>query len=477
MLHFSLTKGLDLPIAGAPEQKIEDAPKAKFVALTGPDYVGMKPTLHVKVGDSVKLGQVLFEDKKNPGVKHTAPAGGTVSEIKRGAKRAFMHLLIECDEKEAEIEFPKYTASELLTLTVEQVKTQLLDSGMWTALRTRPFSRVPVPETLPQAIFVNAMDSNPGAPSAELIIAQREKNFLNGLKVLSRICGKKLYLCKAPNTDIPGAEDSKKPLEIFEIGVKKLETAVFDGPHPAGLSGTHIHFISPVGGKKTVWYIGYQDVIAIGSLFTSGKISTERIVSLSGPKVQHPTLYRTRMGACLNEIVEGKLKPGAKRVISGSVLSGRTALSDCIEKEAELPGLGRYHQQISVIEETVNPELFGWVLPGIRKFSLTRTLISNLLPRIPFPMKTGIMGGARAVFPVDQFEQVMPLDIMPVFLFQSLEVGDVERCEALGCLELDEEDLALCTFADPGKNDYGATLRKMLDVFLKEEVEAALMHH
>lgn len=474
MKHFHINKGLDLPLAGVPEQMIQDASEVGCVALTGPDYVGMKPTLHVKVGDCVKLGQLLFEDKRNPGVKFTSPASGVVREILRGEKRVFRQLLIECEEKEQSVEFPRYRVGELDSLDAEQVKSQLIESGLWTALRTRPFSRVPNPKSSPHSLFVNAMDTNPGAPSAEVILRERADDFINGLRVLSRICGKKIHLCKAPDTEIPGAEDSRNPLMIRDGGAEILETAVFEGPHPAGLSGTHIHFIDPVGGQKTVWYLGFQDVIAIGSLFTTGKLPVERIVSLSGPRVEEPVLLRTRLGACLNEVVEGKLKHGPNRVISGSVLSGRTALSDCIEPHEALPGLGRYHQQISVIAETVNPELFGWVLPGFRKFSLTRTLISSLLPRIPFPMRTGIMGGSRAVFPVSQFEQVMPLDIFPVFLFQALEVGDIERSEALGCLELDEEDLALCTFADPGKNDYGAGLRKMLDIFLKEELAAAV---
>ncbi len=461
MKYFSIAKGLDLPLAGSPKQQILDGPKVRFVALTGSDFVGMKPTLAVNVGDSVKLGQLLFEDKKNPGVKHTAPAAGTVREIRRGEKRVFQQILIECAEKEDCIDYAKYADSALLSLDSQKIRDQLVESGLWTALRTRPYSRVPSPGSTPNSIFVTAIDTQPHAPDPEIVIAEKTEEFLSGLKVLSRLGGKKVYLCKKPLANIPGGDDSDQKID-------GVETALFEGPHPAGLPGTHIHFLDPVGGQKTVWHIGYQDVIAIGRLFTTGRLSTERVIALAGPKVKEPVLLRTRLGACLNELVEGRLKPGPNRVISGSVLSGRTALGDAVEKEAELPGLGRYHQQISVIDETVDAELFGWVLPGIRKFSLTRTVLSSVLPRIPFRMKTGTMGGHRAVFPVSQFEQVMPLDIMPVFLFQSLEVGDIEKSEALGCLELDEEDLALCTFADPGKNDYGASLRKMLDELMRE---------
>ncbi|MGL6197201.1 MAG: Na(+)-translocating NADH-quinone reductase subunit A [Thermoguttaceae bacterium] len=483
MKQIIISKGLNLPIAGAPKQQIEDAKEVNFFEIVGPDYVGMKPTLHVQVGDVVKLGQLLFEDKKTAGVKYTSPVAGTVREIRRGEKRAFLAVRIEKnkqDKKKTEesVQFAKFTQSELLDLTSEKVRDQLVESGLWTALRSRPYSKVPSPNSKPSSLFVTAMDSNPLAPSAELIISEKADDFVNGLKILSKICGKKIYLCKSPDSKIPGAADSDNPLQLEsksgcnckgENCGNLLETVTFAGPHPAGLPGTHIHFLDPVSSRKAAWYIGYQDVIAVGQLFTTGVLPTERVVAISGPKVNEPTLVRTRLGACIDELVAGKLNKGPNRVISGSVLSGRTACGDAVKPEDQLLGLGRYHNQITVITEVDTPELFGWTMPGIRKFSLTRTVASCLLPLVPFRMSSCVYGGHRAVYPMSQFEKVMPLDIYPAFLFQALENVDIEKSEQLGCLELDEEDLALCTFADPGKNDYGKSLRTVLDMFLKEE--------
>ncbi|MDO4586022.1 MAG: Na(+)-translocating NADH-quinone reductase subunit A [Planctomycetia bacterium] len=455
MKYFEITKGLDLSLAGPPEQMIDPKPKiVKHVAVTGPDYVGMKPTIRVEVGEKVVAGQILFEDKKNPGVKFASPGAGVVKEICRGEKRAFRSIVIELfegDDAYNSLDFEKFDPAELENLCVCKTREILVNSGLWTALRTRPFSRIPKIDSTPSSLFVNAMDSNPHAPNPELVIHERPDDFVNGLKVLSRICGQKIWLCKSPDSNIPGDD------------VSKVEVALFDGPHPSGLTGTHIHFLDPVGLGKTVWTIGYQDVMAIGELFTQGYYPIERIISLSGPMVKYPRLIRTRVGACLKELTEGELKKGENRIISGSVLCGRTI------EDNGLCCLGPYVNQVSVIGNGDPRELFGWALPGFRKFSVARTVASKYLPKWPFKMTTALHGGYRAVFPNDMLEQVMPLDILPVFLFKALEIGDIEQCEKLGALELDEEDVALCTMIDLGKNDYTTSLRSMLDTMMKEE--------
>lgn len=466
MLQFKIKRGLNLPIAGQPETQIADARKTQRVYLMADDYVGMKPTLHVKVGEKVKIGQRLFDDKKVLGVRFTSPGGGTVTEIVRGEKRAFRYICIELDELEESEFFGKYPASALDTLKSEDVREKLVASGLWTAFRTRPYSRTPSPDTLPHALFVTAIDTNPLAADPELIINETPESkaaFHNGLKVLSRICGQKLFCCVGANSSLK------------ELFVKKMEVAVFEGPHPAGLAGTHIHFIDPVALNKTVWHIGYQDVMAIGRLFTEGVLKPERIVSLAGPKTKNPRLLRTRLGACLKGLTHDELQGnGPVRVVSGSVLNGRPACGDDVGDNSPHPGLGRFHTQVSVIAEMPAAELFGWVWPGFRKFSVTPLLGSFwLFSRSLFNMNTSVMGGHRSIFPVRQLETVMPLDIMPVFLGKALEMGDLEQAEQLGMLELDEEDLALCTFVDPGKNDYSANLRIMLDRMFKEEQPVA----
>ena len=443
-----IKKGLTLPITGDPEQVISESNIPKRVAVLGDDYTGMKPTMEVKVGDRVKLGQVLFSDKKMPAVKYTSPGAGKVIEINRGEKRHFLSVVIELDGNE-EITFQSYSETKLDSLTRKEIVDQLLDSGLWTSLRARPFSRVANPDVQPHSIFITAMDTNPLAPDVDKIIEGNKPNFITGLKILSKLTDGKLFLCKSPAANIP------------VNGVDRLNIEEFDGPHPAGNVGTHIHFLDPVGRNKTIWHISAQDVISVGILFSTGKLNTERIVSLAGPGVKNPRLIRTRMGAAISDIVEGELNEGDNRVISGSVFMGHSA-------EGPVNYLGRYHQQISVLVEWRDRKFFGWLSLGSNLFSVKRILISSLTPKKKFNFTTALQGGKRAIVPSGSYEKVMPLDILPTYLLRALAVSDVEESEALGCLELDEEDLSLCTFVCPSKIDHGINLRRTLTIIEKE---------
>lgn len=445
---INIKKGLDVPIKGEPEQKIRDEKPVNKVAVVGPDYVGMKPTMEVQVGDRVKLGQVLFADKKMPQVRYTAPGSGDVIEVNRGHKRALLSVVIQL-EGEEEITYESYPADQLSELAPEKIKVQLLNSGLWTSLRMRPFSKVADPDSKPHSIFVTAMDTNPLAPSLAVALKGREEAFKNGLVVLSRLTEGTVFLCKSPDEDIPVPES------------KKISVHEFTGPHPAGLVGTHIHFLDPVSRMKTVWYINAQDVAAIGNLFTTGKIDVERVVSLAGPSVQSPTLLKTRVGACLTDLVEGELQEGGHRVISGSVLSGRTA-SDALQY------LGRFHQQITVLPEGGDRHFLGWLSPGFNLYSLKNIVASKFFPNKTFAFSTTLNGDRRPIVPSGSYEAVMPLDILATPLMRALAISDVEESEKLGCYELDEEDLALITFVCPSKIDHGANLRTTLDVIEKE---------
>lgn len=440
-----ITRGLNLPIEGDPEQSISDGPVIRSVAVIGPDYVGLKPTMAVAEGDEVRTGELLFTDKKTPGVRYTAPATGTVTAINRGRRRAFESLVIEIDGDDA-VEFPKHT--EPLALTKETVRERLLESGLWTAIRTRPFSKVANPESEPHSIFIQAIDSNPLAVDPMQVIGEQDALFTYGLQALTRVADCPVYLCKAAGSVIPGSDTPGVTTEIFE------------GPHPAGLPGTHIHMVDPVGPQKTVWYINYQDVIAIGHLFVEGRISVDRVIALGGPSFAEPRLLRTRLGASTEDLTSGELRDGSHRVISGSVLAGRHATGS-------FGYLGRYHLQVSAIAEGGDREFLGWQKPGFNKFSVKRVFASALGKR-KFAFTTDTGGSKRAMVPIGMYEQVMPLDIIPTFLLRSLIVGDTEQAQALGCLELDEEDLALCTFVCPGKYEYGTLLRQRLTEIEKE---------
>ena len=437
-----ITKGLNLPISGDPVQEVQNGPPVRTVALLGDDYVGMKPTMQVEVGDSVKVGQLLFTDKKNAGVRYTSPGCGTVIAINRGQKRVFQSLVIEL-AGDAEEEFSAYSENDIEGLTRDQVVENLLQSGLWTVLRTRPYSKVPAPESTPHSIFVNAMDTNPLAARPDLILAEAEADFRRGLTVISKLTGGRLFLSKAPGITIPGENlPCCSPVE-------------FRGPHPAGLVGTHIHKLDPVSTTKTVWHLNYQDVIAVGRLFLSGKLPLERVVSLAGPAIKKPRLIRTRIGANIEDLVKDELVEGESRVISGSALHGRTAVEP-------FDYLGRFHLQITALQEGRQREFMGWQSPGFNKFSVKNVFASALDRAKKFAFTTSTEGSTRAMVPIGMYEQVLPLDTEPTFLLRALIVGDTDQSQALGCLELDEEDLALCTFVCPGKYDYGPILRNNL---------------
>jgi len=310
-----IKRGLDLPITGAPEQRIEAARPVRSVAVIGFDYHGMKPTMSVQVGDRVKLGQVLFSDKKTPGVHFTAPGAGVVSAIHRGEQRVLQSVVIDLDGDEA-VEFASYPDAQLETLSTGQVRENLQQSGLWTALRTRPFSKVPAVDSTPASIFVTATDTHPLAADPAVVIAESAEDFVRGLRVLARLA--KVFVCTAADAKISAA------------GIANVQVEQFAGPHPAGLAGTHIHFLDPVDAHKTVWTIGYQDVIAVGKLFVSGRLAVERVIALGGPMVDKPRLLRSRLGAILDELTAGEIKTGKKvRVISGSVFGGRTSRGAC----------------------------------------------------------------------------------------------------------------------------------------------------
>ncbi|CAH7333675.1 Na(+)-translocating NADH-quinone reductase subunit A [Vibrio chagasii] len=444
---ITIKKGLDLPIAGTPSQVINDGKSITKVALLGEEYVGMRPTMHARVGDEVKKGQVLFADKKNPGVVFTSPASGKVIEVNRGAKRVLQSVVIEVAGNE-QITFNSYEANQLAGLDRETVKAQLVESGAWTALRTRPFSKVPAIDSETQAIFVTAMDTNPLAAEPELIINEQSDAFVAGLDLLSTLTNGKVYVCKK-GTSLPRSAQSN------------VEEHVFDGPHPAGLAGTHMHYLYPVNAENVAWSINYQDVIAFGKLFLTGELYTDRVVSLAGPVVNNPRLVRTQIGASLEELTDSELMPGEVRVISGSVLTGTQATGPHAY-------LGRYHQQVSVLREGRDKELFGWAMPGKNKFSVTRSFLGHLFKGQLFNMTTTTNGSDRSMVPIGNYERVMPLDMEPTLLLRDLCAGDVDSAQALGALELDEEDLALCTFVCPGKYEYGQQLRECLDTIEKE---------
>ena len=451
-----IKKGLRLPALGEPDQTIESARMPRRVALLADDYVGVRPTMHVTVGDDVKRGQLLFEDKKRPGVRFTAPAAGTVVAILRGDRRRFRSIVIELGREEREgrgadtVRFASFSGRHPSGMSGDDVRELLVDSGQLVAIRARPFSRVADPQTRPHAIFVTAIDTEPFAPQVDVVLEGAHGPFERGVAALSRLTDGLVYICTAVGVGvrIPAGD--------------RFRHEEFAGVHPTGTAGLHIHLLDPVARGKLVWHVGYQDVIAIGRLFETGELAVDRVVALAGPAQPRPRLVRTRLGASTADLLADESVADGTRVVSGSLLSGRLAAGDTVGF------LGRYHRQVCLIREGRARELLGWLAPGLGKFSSSRTFLSKFLPGLRFAFSTSTNGSLRAIVPIGLYERVMPMDLLPTPLLRALVMQDVERAEELGCLELDEEDLALCTFVCPSKLDYGVALRAVLTTIENE---------
>lgn len=455
-LH-KITKGLDLPIEGSPTQVIRETKIPTRVAIMADDFPGLRPGMLVEEGDTVKRGQPLFEDRTRSGVIHTAPGAGRVIGVYRGARRALQSVVVDLSDNEranspsdAEVvTFSSYKGADVASLSRDDIVALLAESGEWTAFRTRPYSRTPATDTAPAAIFVTAMDTNPHAPVPEVVLADRMEDFDRGLAVITKLTEGNTYLCVDPVSEIEKSVTAPVTVEQFT------------GPHPAGTAGLHIHLVEPCSRNKTVWTIGYQDVAAIGSLFATGKLDLARTISYAGPLVEDPRLITTRAGAYIDDIVDEDFGVEV-RVIAGSVLSGKKAMGE------NFGFLGRFDNQVSVLQEGRERFFMGWLSPGADKFSTLNIYLSKFFPDKKFEFTTTTNGSKRAMVPIGMYERVMPMDIIPTFLLRAMLAKDLERAEALGALELAEEDLALCTFVCPGKTEYGPILRRNLELIEKE---------
>jgi len=446
-----IRKGFDVPIAGEPEQVVYPGAPVRNVALCGVDHVGLRPRLLVSVGDAVGLGQPLWEDKRDPAVCYPSPGRGVVTAVNRGTRRVLESVVVSLQDSGArDLQFEALTAHEIEQLDRDAVAERMLRSGLWTALRTRPFSRVPQSGSTPDSIFVTAIDTRPLAPDPKVVVARDAEHFALGLQVLTRLTEGRVWLCTAPDWS------------ITLPGIERVTRVSFTGPHPAGLPGTHMHFLQPVGPDRTNWHINYQDVTALGRLFHQGVIDTERVISLSGSCVSEPRLVTTRLGAALEEVLlDGVCETETCRVISGSVLGGRAATGT-------LAFLGRYDDQVSVLREGGRSFVFGWTGLFPRRFTTAPTFARSSGHRKRHEFSTTQNGRFSGMLPMRVLDRVMPLDILPSPLLRALLVKDTERAQALGCLELDEEDLALSSFVCPAKNDYGLALRINLQQIEKE---------
>lgn len=443
---INIKKGLDLPLQGAPEQKIHQGPSVRSVGVLGLDYIGLKPKVLVQEQDEVKRGTPLFFHKDNPDAVIVSPVTGRVRAINRGARRVLQSIVIEADNPDdSGIEFGALADDA----SAEDVAKKICAAGLWTSFRTRPYSKVPQTGSKPLAIYVTALESEPLSAEANIIIEERADDFAKGLRAVSRLTDGPTYLCQSPD------------LSFKEASAAGVTSVGFTGPHPAGLPGTHMHFLTPPKAEQPVWTISYQDVLAIGTLARTGYLDPTIVVSICGPIAKNPRLVRTLAGASVEDLTDGEVATDTiVRKLSGSVLSGR-------EAAGPLGYVGRYHRQVSLIEEDRKQIPLGWIRPMPGKYAFQPVLASAFSKKL-YALTSNLNGGRRAMVPTGTFEELMPQDILPTQLLRALLIKDTDAAQALGALELDEEDLGLVGFACPAKYEYGLALRECLEKIEKE---------
>ncbi len=442
--HKNTKGGLDLPILGQPQANIVQAPKIKNFALRGVvDFKGLKPSMKVSQGSQVKIGQPLFEHKENQSVVFPSPVSGKVVDIVRGDRRVLKSVIIKSDGKDNQI-----SGSFKITgkTSASEVKKLVLKSGHFSAFKTRPYNKVPQPHDSPSAIFITAVDTNPLAVDAGVVIEKNIEDFKAGVNAVAKLTTGKTFVCSNPSVKMPKFD-------------KSVVEKTFSGSHPSGNVGTHIHFLFPVSNKRTVWTIGYQDVINIGHMARTGKIRFDRIISLAGPVMSSPRLVQTQMGASIKELLAtDHMVDGSKlldkfsdckiRIISGSVLWGDSVVDGT-------DYISRSSTQISIVSTDIESRGLGWLIPWRDQFaSVFNVQLSSFLPKRLFKMDCSLGGSYRAIIPFGHFERLTPLDILPVQLMRSIIVGDTDMAQKLGLLELDGEDVALFSYADIGKQDF-----------------------
>lgn len=441
---IKLRKGLDIKLKGKAEEVLKTAPVPETYGIKPTDFPGLTPKLTVKVGDEIKTGETLFFDKYNPEVFITAPVGGLVILIDRGERRKILEVVVQPGQNSGYIEFTK---ADPLTLSPEEVKGQLLKSGLWPFLKRRPYGIIAKPSETPKAIFVSLFNTSPLAPNYDFILKGQESTFQAGLNALTKLTPGKVYL---------GVKDGSG-LGKF----KNAEARIFSGPHPAGNVGIQIHHVSPISKGEVVWTIDALDVLFIGRLFETGKLDMSKTVVLAGSEVEKPMYFTTKVGTRISALTSGNLKKdGNKRIISGNVLTGTKVSEDSY--------LGFYDSMVTVIPEGDEYEFMGWAKPGADKYSAGKTFLSSLSPKKEYTLNANIHGGERAYVMTGQYEKLVPMDILPVYLMKAIIANDIDKMEQLGLYEIIEEDFALCEYACTSKIKVQDIIRGGINLLMKE---------
>ncbi|MBC6409427.1 MAG: Na(+)-translocating NADH-quinone reductase subunit A [Ekhidna sp.] len=446
---IKLKKGFDINLVGKPKKQVLKTNQPETFAIKPSDFVGLsRPKLIVKEGDNVKAGSPLFFERGIEDILFTAPVSGEIIEIRRGEKRRVLEVKILAD-KEIEFEkFDKYSISDISSMSKEVAISQLKKSGAWTNFIRRPFGIIANPEESPKAVFISGFDTHPLAPDFAYLLRDQDQNFQAGIDILNKFTPGTVHLNINGNGEIP---------QIFSQ-VNGVQLNKVYGSHPAGNVGVQIHHLAPIAKGDVVWTLSPVGVAQVGKLFLEGVYDTSKLVAVTGSQIKKTGYVRTYAGACLNKLLEANVEGDDNRFISGNVLTG---------EGVRLEGyLGYYHNQISVIPEGKQEEFLGWILPTTSKLSFHKAfgLFSFLNGKKEYKVDTNTHGEYRNFVVTGSFENVLPMDILPTYLFKAIMAGDYDDMEALGIYELIEEDVALCEFIDVSKNPLQEILREGIDL-------------
>lgn len=446
---IKIRKGLNIPLKGRAEKILSKSRhNGSLFALKPTDFPSFTPKAILKEGDMVKAGDPVFYNKRNPEIKLTSPVSGKLKSIIRGERRKILEFVIEPDSNQ---EYVTFETGNLNDLNKEQVSNLLLNSGIWPFIRQRPYDIIANPKDTPKAIFISGFDSAPLAPDYDFILNGQEKDFQTGIDALSKLTEGKIHV----------TVNGKFPPNKVYAATRGIELNSITGPHPAGNVGIQMHHIDPINKGDVAWHVNPQDVLIIGRLFNQGIFDARKIIAVTGSEVKKPAYFKTKVGACIDYMIKDNISDNVKlRYISGNVLNGTQI--------AKNGYVGFYHNQITIIPEGDDYEFFGWATPGFKKFSTSRSFFAWLMPGKEYKMNANLHGGLRPFVFSEEYEKVLPMDILPVHLLKSIMVEDIDQMEALGIYEVGEEDFALCEFVCTSKIPVQQTLRKGFDLMIRE---------
>ena len=444
-----IRRGLNINLLGDADKVYASVKNHDIFALKPTDFHGLIPKLTVKVGDNVLAGSVVFYDKYNEKIKFCSPVSGTIQDIVRGEKRRILEIIIKSN---SEIIYESHSQKNPKDLSREQIIDYMLEKGVWPFIRQKPYDIIANPTDLPKSIFISAFKSGPLAIDNDFALYGMDELFQKGLDVITKLTNGKTHL------NLDGNTNSSK---VFS-DAKGVEINSFSGPHPAGNVGVQIHHLDPINKGDIIWFLEPQDVIVIARLFCEGKYDVSRIVSLCGSEVSKPRYYRIISGSCVANLISDNVEQDNNRVICGDVLSGTK-----IKKDGYL---GFYDTQLTVIKEGNEQEFLGWALPGIDKFSMSKSYFSWLFPTRKYNVDTNMRGEERAYVVTGQYEKVLPMDIYPQQLVKAIMIEDIDLMEKLGLYEVGPEDFALCEFVCTSKIEVQSIIRHGLDLLRKENL-------